>query len=58
MMNGREEREGNIMPADGNLMSAIASCISTWVPYILFIAIAERCVNIIRNAFSGREHYF
>ena len=40
------------------LFGAISSCIATWVPYILFIAIAERCVNIIRNAFSGKEHYF
>ena len=40
------------------IMSAIANAIATCVPYVLFIAIAERVVNILRRAFSGNERYF
>lgn len=40
------------------IMFAISSAIAEFVPYVLFIAIAERVVGILRRAFSGREAFF
>lgn len=40
------------------IMAAVADAIATCVPYVLFIALAERVIGILRRAFSGREAYF
>lgn len=40
------------------IMAALAVAIADCVPYVLFIALAERVINILRNAFSGKERFF
>lgn len=40
------------------IMGALAEAIASCVPYVLFIALAERVIGILRRAFSGKEAYF
>lgn len=40
------------------VMTAIAGAVATFVPYALFLAIAERVVGILVRAFSGKERFF
>lgn len=44
--------------ANDAIMTALANAIGTCVPYVLFIALAERVINILRKAFVGREAFF
>lgn len=40
------------------IMAAVAEAIAQCVPYAMFIALAERVINILVRAVSGRERYF
>lgn len=54
-MERKEEKGGHGMNSE--VMSAIANAIATFVPYALFIAIADRVVGMLVKAFSGKERF-